>query len=620
MNHPIRAAFAQTRLRRFPGIRPIVLAAGLAFLALPLAAQDARQQIPLSGSGFTGWQFFGTDTAAALPAYGSSGFVNGPFQDVAVPHLYQSRLQPTAIQAGWYKLDYTVPAALAGKRLYLVFEGAAAIADVYVNGQHLGQHRGAYTRFTVDATAMLTVGANNLIAIRVDDDPADTADCLPSGKRLYTVWGGLYRHVWLLATDPVHIDPTDFSSPGVYITPTNVSSTSADLSIEALVRNTLASTQNVEVQATLQDPTGATVATYSSNASVAANARASVTLKGTVAGPRLWAPGSPNLYHVVTTVAVGGQTVDSVTQPTGFRSLVWSGWVSKSSGGVVALNGHPILLRGADVHQEIEGKLSAVENPDLLFNLNLLLDLGANWVRFSHYPRAQYEYDQCDQLGLLCWTENGHTNPDEPTATADTITTEWVKQNYNHPCIAVWSVGNEASGANGEAVAEREVPVVKALDPTRDVVVANMVCKNADFIANNPYPGWYSGDRWSLQHSGYITETGAGGVITTHIDYGSDKHTVNSFEPEEYQQLVAEALFQTGIKNPKIGMFTWWALRDFTDVKYKKPEGLNTKGLVTYAGDPKDVYYLLRSFLNPARTVHLASKRYFLRRGSATNG
>ncbi|HTQ32062.1 MAG TPA: chitobiase/beta-hexosaminidase C-terminal domain-containing protein, partial [Opitutaceae bacterium] len=111
------------------------------------------------------------------------------------------------------------------------------------------------------------------------------------------------------------------------------------------------------------------------------------------------------------------------------------------------------------------------------------------------------------------------------------------------------------------------------------------------------------------------------GVVTSHTDYTTGKFTVNSFEPEEYQQLVAEARFQSAIKNTRLGMFTWWALRDFTDTKYKAPEGLNTKGLTTYAGDPKDSYYLLRCFLrSDVRTVRLTSKRYFLRRGSATDG
>jgi hypothetical protein len=122
---------------------------------------------------------------------------------------------------------------------------------------------------------------------------------------------------------------------------------------------------------------------------------------------------------------------------------------------------------------------------------------------------------------------------------------------------------------------------------------------------------------------GYVTETGAGGVTTVHCDYAAARHEVNLYEPEEYQQLVAEARFQTCIRenDGSLGMFAWWTLRDFTDRKYKQPIGWNTKGLLTYAGFKKDVYYLYHCFLRPDEpTVHITSQLYFLRRGAADNG
>lgn len=125
------------------------------------------------------------------------------------------------------------------------------------------------------------------------------------------------------------------------------------------------------------------------------------------------------------------------------------------------------------------------------------------------------------------------------------------------------------------------------------------------------------------------SEIGAGGVVTTHCDYALAKHAVDKYEPEEYQQLVAEAVYEQIFRRrspDNLGMFCWWLLRDITDHKYKKNEaplhhGLNTKGLLTYAGDKKDVYYLYRSFMNPGvPTLHIASKRYFLRQGAVDNG
>jgi beta-galactosidase len=574
-----------------------------------------RMELLLSGAG---WQFTGVSSNLMLPELGSDGFASVPWQTVSVPHVFQTRADFDVILQGWYRRDFTVPPELSGKRIYLVFEGAATIADVYVNGQHLGQHRGAYTRFVFDATEALHPGSNTL-AVRVDNDPKDYGDCLPSHNRLYTVWGGLYRKVRLVATDPLHIDPTDYASPGVYITPENVSNSHADLSIKVLVRNDSAETQNAGVRATLIAPDGAALKTWTEKVVALPNQRATLELNGSLKNPKLWSPGAPNLYHVKVEVLRDGEVVDTVTQPTGFRNLVFD-----AAAGRVMLNGRTIILAGADLHQEIESKASAMSDDDFRADYAFMTDLGFNWVRLPHYPHAQLEYDLCDQLGIFCWAENGHSNAqkqDKPGPTADRITTEMVKQNYNHPAIAVWSVGNEA----GEDVADREVPVVKALDATRPVVVANMKCTNADFHGINSYPGWYgrTTDFWSIARKGYVTETGAGGMTTIHCDYAAASARHDKYEPEEYQQLIAEARFQQCIRENTgtLGMFTWWCLRDFTDVKYKAPIGWNTKGLLTYAGDKKDVYYLYRCFLRPAEpTVHITSQRYFIRTGAVDNG
>jgi len=574
--------------------------------------QPARQQTLLSGAD---WQFTGAGAAATLPEIGANDFAAAPWQPVSVPHVFQTRDHFADLTQGWYRRDFTVPPEFSGRRVFLMFEGAATIADVYVNGKHLGQHRGAYTRFVFDATEAVKPGGNNELAIRVDNNPQNTTDCLPSGNRLYTVWGGLYRKVWLVATDPLHVDLEDYASPGVYLTPQKISADRADLSVKTLVKNSSAAPQTAEVRATLFDPDGAAVKFFHGRQKIPAGESVAIELTGVIPQPKLWSPATPNLYHVKVEVLRDGNVVDEVTQPTGFRNLVF-----ETASGRVKLNGQPIILAGADLHQEIEAKASAMADDDFRTNYAFMQDLGFNWLRLPHYPHAQLEYDLCDRLGIFCWAENGHSNKDKPGPTADRITTEMVKQNYNHPAIAVWSVGNEA----GPEVADREVPVVKALDPTRLVVVANMKSTNADFHGINSYPGWYGkGDAWSFAKKGYVSETGAGGVTTIHCDYADASVRIDKYEPEEYQQLLGEARFQEQIKenDGSIGMFTWWTLRDFTDVKYKKPIGWNTKGLLTYAGDKKDVYYLYRCFLRPKEpTVHLASQRYFIRNGAVDNG
>lgn len=595
-----------------------VLLAGLLLMITAATAQTVRQQWSLSG---TNWQSICAGPKSTLPVVGSDGFISAPWQTVTVPHVFQTRTEFTNFTQAWYRREFIVPPEFNGKRFYLIFEGAATIADVYVNGKYLGQHRGAYTRFVFDATDAVKVSGKNDLAVYVDNNPKDMTDCLPNKSRLYTVWGGLYRKVWLVATDPLHIDLQDYASPGVYITPQNVSAINADMSVKILAQNSTPFAQNAEIRATLLDPAGAMVKVFSRSINILPKQRATIEFAGHVENPQLWSPDTPNLYHVKVEIVHDSRVVDEVAQPTGFRNLVFD-----KATGRVSLNGRPIILAGADLHQEIESKASAMSDDDFRADYAFMQDLGFNFIRLPHYPHAQLEYDLCDRLGIFCWAENGHSNAEKqdlPGPTADRITTEMVKQNYNHPSIAVWSVGNEA----GEDVADREVPIVKALDPTRPVVVANMKCTNADFHGINAYPGWYSNptNLWNFPKKGYVTEAGGGGLTTIHCDYvdAPARFKFNRYEPEEYQQLIAEARFQSciGENSGTLGMFTWWCLRDLTDVKYKQPIGWNTKGLLTYAGDKKDIYYLYRCFLRPSEpTVHITSQRYFIRADAADNG
>ena len=577
-------------------------------------AQDATRKIEsLNGPG---WQFVGAGDGATLPEIGADAFRQAAWTPVTIPHVFQTRAAYDTLMKGWYRRSVAVDPAAKGKEFYLVFEGAASIADVYVNGQHLGQHRGAYTRFIFDATKALHPGTDNELAVLIDDSPENTLDCLPiSQTGLYKVWGGLYRNVSLVATAPVHIDPTDFAAPGVYLTPRNVSAQSASLNIRALLRNASAAEARVEVRARILDPAGKEVRTLVAPAQVAVNGRATVELNADILQPRLWGPLQGNLYHVETAVYVNGQPVDEVTQPTGFRRLDWE-WKD----GTVSVNGKRTILYGADLHQETETKASAVSPADLQANFDDMQDLGMNFLRLPHYPHAALEYDLADQHGILAWAEDGHSNgKDIVGPTAAQIVTEMVKQNYNHPSIVLWSMGNESN----PQVADQCVPIAKSLDATRPVVVANQKSELADFHTKHSYGGWYHADMDGFKPEGFISEIGVGGLVTTHCEYAKCDWQVNKYEPEEYQQMVSENNFQRAFHgdNQHLGMFCVWILREFSDGKYKAPVGINSKGLITYAGDKKDVYYLYRTFLRPNEpTVHIASKRYFLRQGAVNNG
>ena len=160
-------------------------------------------------------------------------------------------------------------------------------------------------------------------------------------------------------------------------------------------------------------------------------------LRPHVPHPHLWSTTDPYLYHVTATTEVDGQETDAVTERTGFRFF-------QMTTTDFFLNGVRTQLRGVAKHQETEERASAVTEADLRQDWDNLRDLGVNFVRLAHYPHAALEYDLADERGIVVWAENGHSQPAAPTATGDIITQEMIRQNYNHPSICFWSIGNEA--------------------------------------------------------------------------------------------------------------------------------------------------------------------------------
>jgi beta-galactosidase len=306
-------------------------------------------------------------------------------------------------------------------------------------------------------------------------------------------------------------------------------------------------------------------------------------------------------------VAVGGMVTDQVTDTIGFRSFA----LTMTD---CTLNGASIRLRGVGKHQETEAHASAVTDQELIQDWDNIKDLGINFVRLAHYPHAQLEYDLADQRGLFIWAENGHTNSGPPSANGESITREMIFQNFNHPSIVFWSVGNEA---NGQPATERYADVARAADASRPIVYATNGLRPAkiDQIWTNTYLGWY-GDTpyvYLLLPLPWVSETGAGMSIATHTgDPFAMKYTIDNFEPEEYGALVNEIRFDDLYRKPnRVVAFANWVFRDFSDSKYKG--AINSKGLMTFAGYKKDVYYHFKSFLKPAPLIHLVGATHFLR-------
>jgi beta-galactosidase len=545
-------------------------------------------------------------------------FDDQAWSQITLPHTWAGPDGKPTYSNAWYRTTFMVNPA-AGETVYLHFAGVATVAEVYVNGKSVGTHRGAYTAFVCDITAAVRPGAANVLAVRVNNNGVDTVDCLPSGtaKQLYRVYGGMYRMAYVYTVPPVHIYP-ELASSGVFVTTKSVAGNTAELSIRTAIRNSSYQAQSLRVRHGVNAPKQNTPATQDSEAiTIAAGEIKSVVTSITVTNPALWAPGQPNLYELTTSlqpVAQGMTTLRAATPPLvttfGIRTITFQK-------GQFILNGQPFYVRGVNKHQETEHKLTAVAPEDLLADWEQLSEIGANTVRLAHYPHAPLEYDQADRRGMAVWAENGHSNKNTPTATGELITREMVRQNYNHPAIIFWSCGNEAESVASSRYAE----VIREEDTTRVVTYASngQNPTGVDIIARNVYPGWYGGHLNGFTNQ-YTSETGAGGSLATHCAAEKARWTVDKYEPEEYQQLVAEQRLQTvfGNEPDKHPMLLWWTFREFGDSKYK---GRNSKGILTYAGYRKSIFYLFESFLRPqVPVVRIASPTWMVRGSAGESG
>src|SRR6266851_2151512 len=188
-----------------------------------------REKLLLGGT----WRFIGSNTLIGAEAI---DYDDSAWDSVQVPHTWDNVYGVTRYTNSWYRTHFTIPETASDKRIYLYFEGVFQVADVYVNAQYLGQHRGGYTRFSLEATSAINFGGDNVLAVKVSN--ANCSDCLPDGTpRLFKGYGGIYRKAWYISTSKYHVSTTDYASTGVYITPSNVTDTSADLSIRTLVTN-----------------------------------------------------------------------------------------------------------------------------------------------------------------------------------------------------------------------------------------------------------------------------------------------------------------------------------------------------------------------------------------------
>jgi beta-galactosidase len=422
---------------------PAILAAfalGLTLHARAADGADVRQVVDLD----PGWRFLAADEPRAKEAR----FDDSAWPLVDLPHTWngldgQDGGDNYRRGAGWYRRHIFVDASLAGKQLYLQFDGASLMADVFVNGTPLGNHKGGFARFRFDATGALKAGADNVIAVRVDNGRLG----IPPTSSDFTIFGGLYRGVALLATDPLQVSAMDMGSPGIFIDQHDVDAASASIVVRAELENHGAEPQVVAARVVILDAARHVVPGADSTFSVSMGPGASseVVKPLRVLRPHLWdARADPYLYSVRvelrTGPGAGGKQPlrDAVEQPLGIRTYS----VDPDKGFI--LNGHALDLHGFNRHQDWPDKGWAISDADEAMDFAILMESGATADRTCHYQQSGSWYDRCDRGGMAVWTEI--PNWQKGAETRDYLDSdkqqlrELIRHNYNHPSIFFWGV------------------------------------------------------------------------------------------------------------------------------------------------------------------------------------
>ena len=459
------------------------LAISVASAASPAAsASPARVTTSLDAN----WRFLQSNTplAAEQPAFDDTAWrtlnvphdwsIEGTF-DQNAPTRGSGAFLPSGI--GWYRKHLTLPADFAARRVFVEFDGVMANSDVWINGQLLGHRPFGYVSFRYELTGKLNFapGAANILAVRADTS-AQPASRWYSGA-------GIYRHVRLIVTDPVHLDQwaTFVSTPGLKIATGQAKATaSAVVRVQTSVINQSAAAREVALRITLLDPSGKTVATADTAAqSVAAGQTTAFEREFTITSPWLWDLATPQLYQATVAVHVAGAALDNETVSFGIRDAHFE----PATG--FWLNGRNFKLQGVCLHHDGGAFGAAVPVSAWERRLTALQTLGVNAIRTAHNPVAPEFLEACDRLGLVvmdemfdCWTVA--KNP----ADYHLFFNEWslidtrdtVRRDRNHPSVILYSAGNEIHDTPDAALANKILAGLVATfhenDSTRPVTQA----------------------------------------------------------------------------------------------------------------------------------------------------
>lgn len=609
----------------------VILLALMPFLALQ---GQTREMITLQ----TGWKFSkGNPSKAEQPKFDDS-----KWQEVSVPHDWAIG-EPTIVDGegntgklpwkgeGWYRRALEIPADYSGKNIILIFDGIMARPQVYVNGQLAGKWDYGYNSFHLDITKFLQFKGDNQISIYVDTRDHDS--------RWYP-GAGIYRKVQMLVVDPVHIGVW-----GTQVTTPVVKTNYADVRVMTKVFNNSAiNEENIKVENIIINQKGHEIARNEAVAKIVAGASKDIETTLGMSNPQRWEVESPVLYQVKTNIYKGDKLVDSSITPFGVRTIR----ITPNNG--LYLNDKRVQLKGVNLHHD-HGPLGAAFYPRAMERqIEIMKSMGCNAIRTSHNTAAPELLELCDKMGMLVYNEafdkydrkmDFDENGDFEEYAHRNIR-NFVERDRNHPCVFLWSVGNEMADIqynknNGFQRLNTMINYVRKYDPTRPVTMA---CDNTNSAAWRHFDfydvhSWNYGRRYSLarkmEPNKAVIVSESGSTISTRgyyelplpakrTDYAKTRQ-ISSYDltvpewadlPDEdfmWQQdepYIAGEFVWTGfdyLGEPTPYTNAWATGNGMTD---KEASRSSYFGIVDLCGIPKDRYYLYKSYWKQdENTVHI---------------
>ena len=530
-----------------------------------------------------------------------NGGIDGIHDDVFTgPEMYMG--------PGWYRVNLNIENKYSDKQIFINFEAASLVCDVWLNGNYVGQHKGGYTGFSFNLTNDIIFGGNNILAVKVNNKNDSTVapwmykpfEKFPNGSD-YAVYGGIYRDVWIEVKSDINVTKTLIETP-------KITSEEGLVNLRSSVVNKGAEEEVVLVKTTIYDTSNNIVGSseVEHNADISSESVVKQSIK--IKNPNLWSNLDPYLYKVKTVLLRNGKLLDESTNTFGFRNF------NLNNGEAFSLNGEKLFLRGINRHQDREGFGYALTNEQHIEDVQLIKEYGFNFLRHAHYPADQSVLDACDSLGILVWLEI-------PTSTcisedpgflenAKSQLTEMIEQNYNHPSIVIWSIGNESDRAESSTETYSNGflnelnNLSHSLDSTRPTGGCNFIHESnqkiVDVYAPQDWSGWYDEADHGYKNynpNQFIGEYGSSIHIPNHNEYGSEEKW-----SQEYGSMLHEYKVSKGesLSDSFPGHAAWVAF-DFASPRRDRGTNaipfMNIKGLFLHDHKtPKDVAYFYKSF------------------------